>query len=96
MVGGTSILFTCSAVVDETHIRKSEIVWKSLFGIDASQIQIYSMCQPMPTGLYTRYEFDAELQKFEPRQNKPRSFEKMCCRIFNNEQDRTAELRGFT
>ena len=24
------------------------------------------MCKPIPTGLYTRYEFDADLQRFRP------------------------------
>ena len=54
MVGGPSIVFTRKAVVDETFIRKSENVCKSIVGIDASQLYPYSMCQPMPTGLYTR------------------------------------------
>ena len=54
MVGGPSIVFTRKAVVDETFIRKSEKICKSIVGIDASQLYPYSMCQPMPTGLYTR------------------------------------------
>ena len=56
MVGGPSIVFTRKAVVDETFIRNSENVCKSIVGIDASQLYPYSMCQPMPTGLYTRWE----------------------------------------
>ena len=51
MVGGPSIVFTRKAVVDETFIRKSENICKSIVGIDASQLYPYSMCQPMPTGL---------------------------------------------
>ena len=35
-------------------IRKSANICKSIVGIDASQLYPYSMCQPMPTGLYTR------------------------------------------
>ena len=58
MVGGLSIVFTRKAVVDETFIRKSEKICKSIVGIDASQLYPYSMCQPMPTGLYTRWEYD--------------------------------------
>ena len=54
MVGGPSIVFTRRAVVDGTFIRKSQIVCKSIVGIDASQLYPFSMCQPMPTGLYTR------------------------------------------
>ena len=77
MVGGPSIVFTRKAVADETFIRKSTTLCRSIVGIDASQLYPYSMCQPMPTGLYTRWNYDTESQKFVPRQNKTRSFEKM-------------------
>ena len=77
MVGGPSIVFTRKAVVDESFIRKSTNVCKSIVGIDASQLYPYSMCQPMPTGLYTRWNYDTESQKFTPRQNKTRSCENM-------------------
>ena len=75
MVGGASIVFTRRAVVDETFIRKSTNLCKSNVGIDASQLYPYSMCQPMPTGLYTRWNYDSESQNIMPRQNKTRSFE---------------------
>ena len=75
MVGGPSIVFTRKAVVDETIIRKSTNLCKSIVGIDASQLYPYSMCQPMPTGWYTRWNYDSESQKFMPRQNKTHSFE---------------------
>ena len=54
MLGGPSIVFTRKAVADETFISKSTIMCKSIVGIDASQLHPFSMCQPMPTGLYTR------------------------------------------
>ena len=54
VVGGPSIVFTRKAVVDRNFIRKSTNMCKSIVGIDASQLYPYSMCQPMPTGLYTR------------------------------------------
>ena len=44
MVGGPSIVFTRKAVVDETFIRKSTNLCKSIFGIDASRLYPYSMC----------------------------------------------------
>ena len=53
MVGGPSIVFTRKVVVDETFIRKSSNLCKSIVGIDASWLYPYSMCQRMPTGLYT-------------------------------------------
>ena len=44
----------------ETFIRKSKKLCKSIVGIDASQLYPYSMCQDMPTGLYTRWDYDEE------------------------------------
>ena len=77
MTGGPSIVFTRKAVVDETYIRNSSNVCKSIVGIDASQLYPYSMCQDMPTGLYTRWEFDTDMQKFKARHNRTRNFENM-------------------
>ena len=77
MVGGPSIAFTRKAVVDENFIRKSANLCKSIVGIDASQLYPSSMGQQMPTGLYTRWNYDAESQKFTPLQNKTRTFENM-------------------
>ena len=77
MVGGASIVFTRKAVADDTFNRKSTILCKSFVGIDASQLYPYSICQPMPTGLYTRWNYDTESQKSMPWQNRTRSFEKM-------------------
>ena len=69
---GQSIVFT-----RETFIRKSSNICKPIVGIDASQLYPYSMCQPMPTGVYTRWDFDIKTSRFTPRQNKNRSFENM-------------------
>ena len=82
VVGGPSIVFTRRAVVDETFIRKSANICKTIVGIDASQLYPYSMCQPMPTGLYTRWDFYSETSRFTPRQNKTRSFENMIMSYF--------------
>ena len=35
------------------------------------------MYQPMPTGLYTRWEYKSENQRLTPRPNESRSFERM-------------------
>ena len=77
MTGGRSIVFTRKAVVDQTDIRNSENICKSFLDIDASQLYLFSMCQEMPTGLYTRWEFDSESQKIKARQTKSRKFENM-------------------
>ena len=77
ITGGPSIVFTRKAVVDENPIRNSSNVCKSIVGIDASQLYPFSMCQDMPTGLYTRWEFDTDMQKFKARHNRTRNFENM-------------------
>ena len=93
--GGSSIVFTRKAVVDQTFVLKSTNICKSIVGIDASQLYPYSMCQPMPTGLYTRWDIDSETGRFTPQQNKTCSFENMSCLIFNV-QDLIAKLRAST
>ena len=60
MVGGLFIVFTRKAVVGQTRIRSASNTFKSKVGIDASQLYPYVMCQLMPTGLYTRWEFNAD------------------------------------
>ena len=82
VVGGPSVGFTRKAVVDETFIRKSTKICKSFVGIDANQLYPYSMCQPMPTGFYTRWHIDSEVGRFTPRQNESRSFENMVMSYF--------------
>ena len=69
MTSGPSIVFTRKAVVDETFIRSSSNACKSIVRIDASQLYPFSMCQDLPTGLYTRWEIDTDMQKFKARHN---------------------------
>ena len=95
VVGGPYIVFTRKAVVDETFIRNSTNICKSIVGIDASQLYPYSMCQPMPTSLYTRWDIDSETGRFTPRQNKTRSFENLVMSCFNV-QDLIVKLRAST
>ena len=94
VVGGSFIVFTRKAIVDETFIRKSANICKSIFGIAASQLYPYSMCQPMPTGLFTRWEFDSETSRFTPRQNKTRSFETMVLSYFQRTRPER-DIEGF-
>ena len=86
MIEGSSMAFTRKAVVDETFIRKTSNLCKSIVGIDASQLYPYSMCQPMTTGLYTRWEYDSETKRFAARQNISRSFENMVISYFQQSQ----------
>ena len=86
MVAGPSIVFRRKAVVDETFIRDSRNICRSIVGIDASQLCLYSMCQPMPTGLYTRWEYDTQSNRFKPQQNKSRNFENMVMSYFQTQR----------
>ena len=86
MVGGTCIVFTRKAVVEETFIRNSGNICKSIIGKDASQLYPFSMCQPMPTGLYTRWEYDRESYRFKPQQNNSRNFENMVMSYFQRQR----------
>ena len=69
LTGGPSIIFTRYAKVGETKIRESENVCKSIVGIDASQLYPFSMTREMPTGLYTKWEFNDDTAKFHPKRN---------------------------
>ena len=90
MVGGPSIVFTQKTVIDNIHIRKSTSVCKSIAGRLASQLYTYPICQLMPTGLYTIYEFDTNSQRFKTRHNESRSFEKM---VMSEFQQMTSDCR---
>ena len=86
MIPDPSMVFTRRAVVNETFIRSARIICKSIVGIDASQLSPYFMCQPMPTGLYTRWEFDSESNRFKPQQNKSRIFENAVMSFFQKKR----------
>ena len=86
MVGGFSIVFTRKVVVHETFVRNSRNTCKSIVGIDACQLYPHSLCQPMPTGLYTRWEYDAESNRFKTQQNKFRYFQNMVTSFFQRQR----------
>ena len=94
MVGGPSIVLTRKAVVDETFIRDSGNLCKSIVGIDASQLYPYSLCQPMPTGLFTRWEYDTESNRFKHQQNKSGNFENMVMSFFQRQRP-DCEIESF-
>ena len=82
MTGGRSIAFTGKTLVDKTFIRRSIKICKAIDGIDDSQLHPFSMCRAMPIGLYTRWEFDTNLQKFKARQNNISQFENMVMSLY--------------
>ena len=82
MVDGLSVVFTRKADVRVTLIRDSTNWCKTILGINASKFYSYSMCQVIPTGLYTRCELDSESGKIKSRQNETRNFENMVMSYF--------------
>ena len=79
---GPSIIFTRYAKVQETKIRESENVCKSIVGIDASQLYPFSMTKEMPTGPYTKWEYSEETGKFHPNRNWRSYFEQQVMDYF--------------
>ena len=53
------------------------------------------MCQPLPTVLYTRWNFDSETSGITPRQNKTRSFKNMVMSYFQWTR-RECEILSFS
>ena len=68
--------------MDENFIRVLTNLSNSIVGSDASQLYLFSRCQAMPIGLYTRWELNSEPGKLKPRQNKTRIFENMVMLFF--------------
>ena len=94
VVGGPSNVFRRKAVVDETFIPKSAKICKSFVAIDASQIYPYSICQPMPTSPYPRWDFDSETNRYTPQQSNTRSFENFVMSYFQRTRPK-CEIESF-
>ena len=74
-VGGPSIVFTRKNIVEKTRICMfTNALQFHCFNSHFGQIHLYSVFQPTLEQLYTRHEVHAELQSFEPPQNKFKSF----------------------
>ena len=76
-------------VVHLSFLHENQLLMKLFFQkstnfvrIDGSQQHPYSMCQPMPIGLYTHWDLISETARFTPRQNKTRCFENMVMSYF--------------
>ena len=77
MTGGPSIVSTRKTLASETFIRNSKNLCKSIVGFKAIQLYTYSRCRDMPTGLYTRRDYNEETQMFKAWQNRVPTFEKV-------------------
>ena len=95
MVGGPSIVFTRKAVVDETFIQNSGNIWKSIVGIASNHLYPYSMGQPMPTGLYTRWEYDAESNRLNLNRTNSKILRTWLCNI-SKDKDLIVKVRIST
>ena len=93
VVGGPSILSTRKTFVDETSIRKSTNICEAIVGIDTSQLFPNSMCKPMPTGIYWRWDLDSETGRLMIRQNKTPDLKILLCSSLN-EQDQNLKLKA--
>ena len=76
-----------------TFVRKSSDICKSFVGIHASQLYHSSMCQPMPTGLYTRWDLDSETGRFTLDRTRPAASKIWSCPI-SNEQYQNVKLKA--
>ena len=94
VAGGSSIVFTHKAVVDENFNGKSTKKRKSIVGIDASQLQPYSMCQPMPS-FYTVGMSIQKPVRSHLDNTKPVALKIWSCVTFNV-QDLIVKLRAST
>ena len=95
VVGGPSIVFTRKAVVDETFIRKSPNICKSMLGLTLANFiptRCVNPCLPVfiRIGIWTQKRVDSHLDKTGPVALKIWS-----CFIFN-EQDLIVKLRAST
>ena len=95
MVDGSSIVFTRKTVVDENFIRNSEKFFKSIAGIDAIQLYPDFMCQPMPTGQYTRWENDTDANMFKLNKTNLETLRTWLSHI-SKDEDLTVKLRVST
>ena len=77
LTGGLFTVFTHKANIDRGFSRKSPIVCQPIVGIDVSQLYPFSICQPMPTGFYMRWDLDTDTSGFTPRQKYFRSIENL-------------------
>ena len=83
---GPSLVLTRKAVVDQTYTRNSSNVCKTIVGIDGidySQLCQFSMCEEMPTELYTGWQFDCNTEPFKNRKSRTKVFESIVLSFFH-------------
>ena len=61
---GPFIVFTREGDADETFVRQPSNLCKSIVEIIKSQLYTYSMCQPTPPCLLTRWDLNSKTSRF--------------------------------
>ena len=82
MTCGPTIVFTRKTIVDQTYISNSSNVCKTIDGIDAGHLFLFSICQKMPTGHYKRSGYDSKTDRFKATNNRTRNFENLIISFF--------------
>ena len=95
MVGGPSIVFTRKAVVDETFIRKSENICKSIVGIDASQLYFFLCASPCQQDYTRDGNMTQNLIDLKLNRTNPETLRTWLCHI-SRDKDPTVKLRFST
>ena len=88
-------MFKRKAFKDKTFNKNSSKIFKSIVGIDASQLYLYSMSHDVPTGLYTKWGFDSDMQKFKLDVSNI-AILRTCSCLFTKKEAQKAELRAST
>ena len=78
ITGGPSLVLGKKLLSIKLIFVTRQIFPKKSVEIDASQFYPFSLCQEMPTGLYTRWEYDSETDRFKARNYKNEKFREHC------------------
>ena len=95
MVGGPSIVFTRKAVVDESFIRNSGNVCKSIVGIDASQLYPFLCASPCQQDYTRGGNMTQNLIHLNLNRTNPETLRTWLCHI-SSDKDLTVKLRVST
>ena len=79
---GPSIIFTRYVRIWKTRIRESNFYAESIVRILASQLYRFSMTKEMPTGTYTKWEYNEGTLNFDTKRKWVSYFEEQVTQIF--------------
>ena len=94
-VGSPSIVFTPKAVVDETFIPDSRSICKSIVGIEASHLYLYSYASPCQQDYTRDGKMSQKLIDLDLNRTNPETLRTWLCHI-SRDKDPTVKLRVST